>query len=304
MESPEQPTLSFRSGFSLGIGAGKVIAQVGPLPPPDFPESQIMEWSEQKGWSSYKIALTARRMWVLHELQQKLVVMGAGGYVAVISERTIIEEMVDESDDGPRYRGNMRDMRLIGDHLYAVGMNRQVYRREQPGRWVHCDQGVVQPRGNLTVSGFSAIDGLTESDIYATGFNGEIWHFSGRKWREFDSPTNVLLHRIRAIEPDLVFAAGQDGVLLQGAGDSWRFIEHDVTTENLWGMEWFHGHLYVAGDTALFRLEDGLLRVVDTGLGESFTYRHLHANQGAMWSFGPKHIAKTDGKAWTDVTPT
>lgn len=262
-----------------------------------------MEWSDQKGWSSYRIALTARRMWLLDEPQPKLVVMGAGGYVVVISDVGMTEEMVDESDDGPRYRGNIRDMRLIGDHLYAAGMNRQVYRREQAGRWVHCDQGVAQPKGNLTVSGFSAIDGLTETDIYATGFNGEIWHYDGRKWRALDSPTNVLLHRIRAINPGLVFAAGQEGVLLQGSCNAWRFIDHDVTTENLWGMEWFQSHLYVAGDTSLFRLEGGTLRVVDTGLGKSFTYRHLHAHQGAMWSFGPKHIAKTDGGAWTDVTP-
>lgn len=287
----------------MGVGSGKVIAQVGSLPAPDFPESHIMEWSEQEGWRSYKVGLTARRMWHLEEPQPQLVIMGAGGYVAIVSDSAVTEEMVDETDDGPRYRGNIRDMRLIGDHLYAVGMNRQVYRRDRPGQWVHCDQGVVQPRGNLTVSGFSAIDGLTERDIYTAGFNGEIWHYDGLEWRALDSPTNVLLHRIRVVAPDLAFAAGQEGVLLQGHGDVWRFIDHDLTSENLWGMEWFRDRLYIAGDTALFRLDDGVLSRVETGLGETFTYRHLHAFQGAMWSFGPKHIAKTDGDAWTDLTP-
>jgi hypothetical protein len=242
-------------------------------------------------------------MWMLSEPHKQLVIMGAGGYVAVVTGGTVTEEMVDESVEGPRGRGNIRDMRLIGGHLYAAGMNRQVYRREGPQRWVHCDRGVVQPLGNLTVSGFSAIDGLTESDIYAAGFNGEIWHYDGKSWQQFDSPTNVLLHRIRVVGADLAFASGQLGVLLQGSRQGWRPIEHDVTTEDLWGMEWFDGHLYVAGDEAIYRVEGDQLKVVDTGLGTSFTYRHLHANAGAMWSFGPKHIAKTDGKMWMDVTP-
>lgn len=301
--SPGQDTLSFRSGYALGVDAGMVIAQLGPAPHPDAPESLIMEWTEESGWTSQRIALTARRMWVFSEPRKQSIIMGEGGYLLVLSDGTIREEMVDQSDDGPRYRGNMRDLRFIGGHLYAAGMNRQVYRREAPGRWVHWDEGVVQPLGTLKVSGFSAIDGLAESDIYASGFNGEIWHYDGKTWRQIDSPTNLVLHRIRVIRPDLVFACGQEGVLLQGAGDTWRPVEHDVTTENLWGMEWFNGSLYVSGDRAIYRLSNDQVEVVDTGLGESFTYRHLHANNGAMWSFGPRHVAKTDGRSWTNVTP-
>ena len=299
----EPSALSFRSGFSLGVDEGKVIAQVGPRPHPDLSESLIMEWSLGSGWSAYKIILTAIRMWVLNEPRNQLVVMGAGGYLAVVSDGKTTEEMVDESDAGPRYQGNIRDMRLIGSHLYAAGMSRQVYRREGPMRWVHCDQGVAQPLGTVEVAGFSAIDGLTESYIYASGFNGEIWHYDGRDWHQVESPTNLILHRIRVIEPDLIFASGQEGVLLQGSRTGWRPIEHDVTNENLWGMEWFNGKLYLAGEQAIYGLDGDQLELVDTGLGDSFTYRHLHANNGAMWSFGPKHIAKTDGRTWMDVTP-
>ena len=304
MANIKEHSLSFRSGVSLGADEGKVIAQLGPHPDPEFPESQIMEWSKQNGWSSTKINLTAIRMCVLNEPGNQLVVMGKGGYVVVMSDGQITEEMVDESDKGPRFKGNIRDMRLIGNHLYAAGMSRQVYRREGFMHWVHCDQGVVQqPPQLLEIAGFSTIDGLTESDIYAAGFEGEIWHYDGRTWHQIDSPTNLILHRIRVIEPNLVFASGQKGLLLQGSQEVWKPIEHDVTTDNLWGMEWFEEQLHVAGDHAIYRLDGDQLEVVDTGLGDLFTYRHLHANRGAMWSFGPKHIAKTDGKTWMDVTP-
>ncbi len=70
-------------------------------------------------------------------------------------------------------------------------------------------------------------------------------------------------------------------------------------------MEWFKGKLYLACDDGLFALSDGTsLEKVNMGLGEEWTCRHLNANDGVMWSFGPKHIAWAENaKEWNDVTP-
>jgi hypothetical protein len=295
--------ISFRSGISLGMDAGIVIAQEGRKPDIDFPESLIMEWSAPVGWTSFKIPLTAIRMCQLPGTDPELVVMGAGGYVHVVSQRRIVEEMIDLTNEGPRLRGNIRDMRLIGDHIYAAGMNRQVYRRIAPGKWVHCDRGVVQPLGTLEITGFCAIDGLSESEFWAVGFNGEIWYCAGQTWYRIDSPTNLILHRVRVIDDDLIYASGQEGVLLKGSRNGWQHIEHTITNENLWGMEWFNDRLYIAGDHAIYCYDGNQLAVVDTGLGDNYTYRHLNAFNGGMWSFGTHHIARTDGKNWYDVTP-
>mgnify|MGYP002395815536 CR=1 FL=1 len=303
MQTINVDLLSFRSGISLGPNEGKVIAQLGPSPHRDFPESYIMEWSAQKGWRTRKIQLTAIRMSTIKLPTDQLIIMGAGGYVVVISGDKTTEEMVDPTDTGPKFRGNIRDMRLIGSHLYAAGMNRQVYRRDGSNRWLHCDEGVVLPLGTLEITGFSAIDGINEKNIYAAGFNGDIWKYNGRNWRQIDSATNVILHRIRVIESNLIFAGGQKGVLLKGSEHEWHPVMHDITSDDLWGMEWFRGRLYVSTDYAIYVLDGEQLEAVNTGLGDSFTYRHLHASNGAMWSFGPKHIAKTDGKKWIDVSP-
>lgn len=297
-------SLSFRSGISLGIDEGMVIAQKGPRPDPEFPESHIMHWTADRGWRTQVIALTAIRMTTVEEAETDLLIMGAGGFIAAMSGERFTEEMVDESNEGPKFRGNIRDMRVIGKHAYAVGMSRQVYRRDGPGSWRHWDAGVVQPLGTLDIAGFSAIDGFSESDLYAAGFEGEIWHFDGDGWRPVDSPTNLIIHRVRTIAPDRVYASGQKGVLLEGRDQAWKPILHDATSEDLWGMEWFNDSLYVSSESGIFRLEDDTLTAVDTGLGDGFSYRHLHAHGGAMWSFGPGHVAKTDGQTWTDVTPT
>lgn len=183
-------------------------------------------------------------------------------------------------------------------------MGRQVYRREGVDNWTRQDQGVVLPRGEIQLCGFNSIDGLSEDAIYAVGFNGEIWFRSHNKWQQQSSPTNLVLHKVRVVREDLIFASGQMGTLLRSDGNHWETIEHDAITDDLWGMEWFQGELYLACDSGLFKLDskDQLVEV-DMQLSPKPTCRHLHANDGVLWSCGPKHVIWTeDGQTWNDVT--
>ena len=184
-------------------------------------------------------------------------------------------------------------------------MGRQVFRREGADNWTRQDQGVVLPRGEIQLCGFNSIDGLSEDAIYAVGFNGEIWLRSHSKWQQQDSPTNLVLHKVKVVREDLIFASGQMGTLLRSDGNHWETIEHDAITDDLWGMEWFQGELYLACDSGLFKLDskDQLVEV-DMQLSPKPTCRHLHANDGVLWSCGPKHVTWTeDGQTWSDVTP-
>jgi hypothetical protein len=207
--------------------------------------------------------------------------------------------------DGPQGRGPLRDLKWIGNHLYAVGMSRQVYRREGVGIWIHRDEGTVLPLGSKTVAGFNSIDGISEDDFYAVGFGGEIWRSLNGRWREIESPTNVVLHRVRVIRDDLAYACGQEGVLLRGRGDGWEQIDHGATEDDLWDVEWYGDRLYVAHDDGLFLLTDADdLDIVKFGIRGTITCRHLHANDGVLLSSGPKNVLWTgDGKKWQDITP-
>ena len=295
--------LRFGCGIGSGIDRGIVIALSAGRSPTSSSERYLMEWTGG-AWRSRTVDLTARAMAFADSEGRELLVMGEGGHALVLSNSGIAEERVDASVEGPSGRGNIRGVRLIGSHLYAVGMGRQVYRRVSPGIWMHWDAEVVRPVGSLDTTGFSAIDGREESDLYAVGMGGEIWHRDGRDWHSIASPTNVILQCVRAVAPGLVYACGQQGVLLRGSPEGWEAIGHSITRDDLWGMEWFGNRLYVASAKAIFRLDGDDLERVDTGLGDSFTYCELHASDGAMWSFGAMHVARTDGQAWMDSTPS
>jgi hypothetical protein len=231
-----------------------------------------------------------------------LIVVGADGPVLHGMPAGFSDEQIDPSASGPEFNGQIRDARFIGPKVVAVGMSRQVYRREQKGQWAHIDQGVLaKPRDMV---GFNSVDGFAPNDIYAVGLKGEIWHYDGKNWRQEESPTNVALHRVRCVsgKKGAVYACGAGGMLLRGSPDGFQVIAQGSATDNFYGLEWFEGKLYVAGLTALYVLEDDALQPVDVGLGEGVTFGDLHANDGVMWSVGARHILTTeDGGKWTQL---
>ncbi|NJO18628.1 MAG: hypothetical protein HC877_23745 [Thioploca sp.] len=213
-----------------------------------------------------------------------------------------IEEHIDESVEGPERRGFLRSMRMIGKNLYATGMQRQVYRRIDEAKWQRMDQGILIPHGSDIITGFNSIDGFNEQDIYAVGFGGEIWHYNGRIWQQLDSPSNLILSNVKCVPPDTVYICGQIGTLLRGRDNQWEIIEHEVTTEGFFGLEWFQNKLYVASSNNIFILEDNSLKPIEILKDkEFFTSGHLHSNDGILLSVGSKHLVYTDGESWTEI---
>lgn len=297
---------SFLSGIVQDRNVGRVIAQVDELKEAGSTNSRLLRWTRSDGkWQSYRLKWHAIRLGVIPGSDPVIVAIGPDGSYIEGTSAGPSEGYIDNSDDGPNRRGDIRDLRIIGGHAYATGMSRQIYRREAAGVWHRFDDGVVQPRGAISVAGFNAIDGLDENNIYAVGFNGEIWHFQNLKWTRIDSPTGVVLHRVRTVRDNIVFACGQEGVLIEGFDSQWRIVEHGISLPDLWGMEWFNDRLYVACDDGLYALKSNdVLEKINIGLGDNWTFRHLHANDGVLWSFGPKHICWTeDMVTWHDVTP-
>lgn len=297
---------SFGSCHVQNRGTIRVISQFDDLADAGEIASNVMKWIAKDGsWNSFSVEWSAVRLWLTTEPQIELCILGPSGEAMVVSQTGHGEETLDETMQGPQGRGNLRDLRFIGKHLYAAGMSRQVYRREGADRWRHRDEGTVLPLGSKTVAGFNSIDGLTEDDIYAVGFGGEIWRCVKGLWHQVESPTNVVLHRVKVIRNDLAYACGQEGVLLRGRGDNWEQIDHGAAEDDLWDAEWHGDRLYLAHDDGLFTLRDaGTLEAVKFGLRGAISCRHLHANDGILLSSGPKHVMWTsDGKKWQDITP-
>ena len=214
-------------------------------------------------------------------------------------------EEIDPSDEGPSDLVNMRALRRIGGYVFAAGMARHVYRRDAENQWTRIDNGVFVPRAQRTQPvGFNALCGFAHDDIYAAGMLGEIWSYNGSSWSQEPSPTNVALNAMTQLGSDQVCIVGLVGVVICGKRGHWRAIQHSATERDLWGATTFRERVYVSGDDGVFLLDPsaGSLEKIDLGLGDDFTTAYLDANDGVMWSVGPKHLARTyDGVKWEQV---
>jgi hypothetical protein len=110
---------------------------------------------------------------------------------------------------------------------------------------------------------------------------------------------------VKSVAPDRLYACGQEGVVLRGNGDRWKAVDAGAVEEEFTSIQPFHDDVYLSSETSLYKLDkNDVPRPVVTGLAKGCTYRHLHANDGVMASFGSKNVVWTgDGRTWRDITP-
>ena len=216
------------------------------------------------------------------------------GKVISSSSKGRFEEIIPDAGTGPGKFGYLSDIRFINGRLYAVGVGRQAYRRDN-AQWVRFDGEI---RLKSTKVGFRAIDGLSEDSIHAVGYDGAIWYFDGRAWKEAHSPTNQTLEAVRVASPGLCYVCGKSGVVLRGYRDSWELMKSDVR-ENFWGIESFKNHIYLATTSGLFIINGGSLQKMD--LERKVEGRKLYSNGDEMWSMEHHEIWIFDGKSWREA---
>jgi hypothetical protein len=226
-------------------------------------------------------------------------VLGKRGEVAEVGDGGIRTETIADAGTEPGKFGYVNKLIEISGELYACGFQRQVYRRDG-GKWRHIDAGILSPTRTPTTS-LESMDGTSEDNIYVVGAKGEIFHFNGKSWTHCDVPTNVDLHEVRCAAPDLVYACGENGVVLKGNARRWEIVPNDALDAELWGVEVFNDEIYVAGFGGLGKIEADAVIQVDPGLGRHIDGYRLRQKDGLLWSIGTDDILRFDGTTWTEL---
>lgn len=222
---------------------------------------------------------------------------GANGEILRISDTENTEEFISPIENGPAIHGPIREIRTIGNDLYAVGMGRQVYRRSGE-RWEHHDEGVLDTSGRIT-AGLTSITGDGSGFLVAVGYDGEIWEFH-ETWTEISSPTNLLLTRV-ILHDGKYYAAGLHGGILCREPSGWRVIDTGSFQHDIWDLETFRDTLYLGTTKGLFCMtSDEEIKSIDPG---NFTRQvncaSLSAGYDRLWCFGAEIVSSsTDGTVW------
>lgn len=296
------PQLQFGRGAIEHRKAVRVICHVGNESSSDDPTTTLLKWNGPgQPFSFFKLPWIANAITMQVRPGPSVFVLNSDGIVG-LGYGTFSQETIHAAKGGPTDRGPLNDIRSIGGRIFAVGMSRQIYERDPVSGWHRIDENVALDIGDATVAGFNSISGLSDAHLWTVGFGGEIWLRTAGEWRRSESPTNLTLHRVIAIDRNLTYACGQVGVLLLNSGTGWIPVEHGATDDNLWDLAWFRNALYVSTEHGIFRLRDRNLESVS--VPDVSTFGHLDVADGVLWSFGTRHICWTeDGIAWHDETP-
>jgi photosystem II stability/assembly factor-like uncharacterized protein len=161
---------------------------------------------------------------LIEQPKLELAAMGPEGTCAVLDLSGNHIEYPGGAADATLTNGFMREIRQIGGSLFACGMGRQVYRRDASGAWSSAHQGALLPPAAKEPAGFNSIHGMMEDELWAVGFQGEIWRCQSGGWTAETSPTTFALNKILVVSDRLAFIAGKAGTLLRWDGAGWALL--------------------------------------------------------------------------------
>jgi hypothetical protein len=193
---------------------------------------------------------------------------------------------------------SLRALSTIAGRAYACGGRREVFVRIGEGQW-QAISAPAPPPGQP--AGFESIAGLSDDNIYAVGWRGEIWQRINNTWVQRDSPVNLILTGVTCAETGLVYACGQNGTLVKGQDDQWEVIDHDQPPQDFWDIHAFGDRIFVASLANLFEIKDDDLVPVDFGDDPPGTCHRLTSAGGVLWSVGAQDVFSFDGSAWQRI---
>lgn len=188
----------------------------------------------------------------------------------------------------------IRRLRRIFDHLYCVGMSDFIYKGTMDLNWTEIGSGI---KGDGSIE---AVDGFSEDELYAVGWDGVIWCYDGSTWKKVASPTNVILTDIKCASDGYAYCTGRSGLVIKGRYDEWEVVIDLEEMEDLWSLQEFDNSIYLSGISGVFRFKEETLEEldIDSTLSEGITSYILFRSSDSLISMGNKDILQFDGHAW------
>ena len=202
----------------------------------------------------------------------------------------------------PGQRPAVRRLKCIGGYTYSVGIARKVYKRIAVGKWERLD-AIPKPVGDAEIdaAGFNDLDAFSESDMYAVGGHGDIWHFNGSAWRQMGFPTNEQLATVTCAGDGNVYITSEGGSLWVGQKSTWRLLQKQSSSVLCNDAVWFNGQLWMGSDYAL-RVWDGKAIVPPTHEGKIILASgHVDAYDGLLAVADLWNVSTFDGQTWRQV---
>jgi hypothetical protein len=191
---------------------------------------------------------------------------------------------------------------VAGGFAYAAGLGRAVYKRTAPGKWKCLSGGTMTAKlpADLDRAGFEDVDGFSDTDLYACGGRGDLWHYDGKKWSREDVPTNANLTRICCAADGKVYVTTNIAQVLTGRSGTWKLLKAD-TDDPFVDIVDFDSRVLISTDDAILEVKGSAVVPAKLGVPKMTLYSHLASRDGVLLVAGSKEAFLFDGKKWHKI---
>jgi hypothetical protein len=294
MQAPDKNLFTMRAGAMLSTSDALFLANRLELAAENVAHTMVFYWNRKSGWSGQMLPIT------LHSIQAAPLPTGVKRALG-ISEQGQLTELTNQPlstrsiQEGGDVRRPLSRLVWQNNEFYAVGGGGLVYRERTVGVWERLDQRI--PASVL----FESVASDATGTLYCVGWAGEVWRFDGSTWYRIDSPTNSVLTGV-CVRPDgLAVACGQRGTVLRGQGDNWVPVNHEVTTENFWGVACYDGRVLLSSTHFLYQMEGDSLRRVSLGQDVPSTIGTLSVHSDTLMCVGEADVMALHNGVWSRI---
>lgn len=294
MEKLSTNNLIIRDGVARGSDVGYILACDPKLEENNIPHTIFFKWCDGD-LKSGSLNFDAHSICITSEPEFSLVMLASSGDYAVTTPQKKFAGNIFKGLPKRQKYGSFRLVTGIEGKAYSAGHGGMVYRLDKLTEWVRIDNGLPDDFKITSIDGFNA------DDIYAVGYKGEAWHFSGLHWSKVNLPVNINLTSVKCAGDGNVYIAGYDGVLLCGYSNEWDIIAKEETGGTIWDLEWFQDNLYISTMLFVYTLKNKKFELVVFDNDPPNSCYHLSTSKDVLWSIGSSDIASFDGRQWKRI---
>lgn len=212
-----------------------------------------------------------------------------------LDEDEVESEIPGGKGKGP-CRGGVTKVKPLNGYLHGCAGFRSVFKRLGVNQWQ--EVGPLPPAGSGDV-GFKDFDGFSETDIYAAGGRGDVWHYDGQAWSRISFPTNMWLESVCCGQDGFVYIGAQAGTVYRGRGNEWKRIHKGDLSLPFKDMVWFGDRVYATNDYGLWEIQGEQVERSSQPIEITNCAGNLSVADGQMLMAGAYGAALHDGTSWT-----